>query len=398
MLVLLVPAIVSAHGKLSSSNPASGARLDVVPRELRLTFSEMPEIAVTRVDLLGSDSVAVSLAPLQLADDRRTVVAAIRGRLIAGTQTVVWLLAGADGHPVRGRFRFVLAPGAEGLQPTGATSRRDSLHSAPRGEPSGAMVAPGQATAPQGHHDAAAMPQGDGFGAESAAYVVIRWLQFASLLLVLGSITFRWVVLRLVERFAIPGDGVMELLRDGAAFRAASVGMWAASVLLIMTALRLFAQSYAMHGSSDATNSIFVLSMLTGTVWGWGWLLQAGSVIVAMVGFALARRSKWNDTREVAIDDNVHGARRPEHAGWVIATMGGLALAVTPALRVKPSLGDIEGATRVKRTVIAELAIGLVVLLVTAALVATPPPADAASMSDYGRLPAFFSSSAISLR
>jgi putative copper export protein len=44
--------------------------------------------------------------------------------------------------------------------------------------------------------------------------------------------------------------------------------------------------------------------------------------------------------------------------------------------RVRPALGDDTGTARVRRSAAAELAVGAVVLLVTAVLVATPTPAD----------------------
>jgi putative copper export protein len=45
-------------------------------------------------------------------------------------------------------------------------------------------------------------------------------------------------------------------------------------------------------------------------------------------------------------------------------------------LRVRPALGDDAGAQRLRRSAGVELAIGAVVLLITAVLVATPPPLD----------------------
>ena len=49
-------------------------------------------------------------------------------------------------------------------------------------------------------------------------------------------------------------------------------------------------------------------------------------------------------------------------------------------LRVRPALGDAEGARRVRRSAAVELAVGLVVLAVTAVLVATPTAVDLAAI------------------
>lgn len=46
-------------------------------------------------------------------------------------------------------------------------------------------------------------------------------------------------------------------------------------------------------------------------------------------------------------------------------------------LRVKPALGGERAAGRVRRSATVEVAVGVLVLLVTAVLVATAPPAGA---------------------
>jgi copper transport protein len=51
--------------------------------------------------------------------------------------------------------------------------------------------------------------------------------------------------------------------------------------------------------------------------------------------------------------------------------------------RVRPSLGDDAGGHRLRRSASVELAVGVVVLLVTAVLVATPPPLDPEPAADH---------------
>lgn len=50
-------------------------------------------------------------------------------------------------------------------------------------------------------------------------------------------------------------------------------------------------------------------------------------------------------------------------------------------LRVRPTLGDVEGARRVRRSAMVELAVGVLVLAVTAVLVATPTAVDLSAMT-----------------
>lgn len=287
---------------LKRSTPASGAHLGVAPRELRLDFTESPELTFTTVSLLGPSGAAVTLGAVRYASDsRRSVVLPIEGALSAGTHTVVWKMAGADGHPVRGRFTFTIAPGATGLgtdssSPTGA------------GEPGASVTAPGQTAPPATHHDAATMPDGAGFNAESPLYVAVRWVLYTGLLIVIGAVAFHFAVLGFLRRKQEPDSPMLARSRD----RAATIGLVGAAVIAPATLLRLYAQSYAMHGAADVANVALIGAMLRKTVWGWGWLLQLVGVIVAGSGFGAARR----------------GSR----IGWGIALLGVVALAFSPAL------------------------------------------------------------------
>lgn len=291
LLALALPELALAHGVLQHAQPASGAHLGTAPREIRLRFNENVELAVARIQLMGPDSAAIRLGTLALAaDSPRVLVAPIGGALQPGEYTVAWQIAGADGHPVRGRYSFVIAPGAAGLAPP-------------------PNLAPGTQPAPASphemHHDAATFPAGPGFDAESPLYVVVRWLTYVGLLGVLGALALRLVVLPAAARL---GAGA---LSAPAAARAAGIGLAAAALVAVAAILRLYAQSYAMHGPADAVDAGLVTTMLARTTWGWGWIVQAVGAVVALAGFIAARRG------------------RP---GWPLAAFGGLALAVSPAL------------------------------------------------------------------
>jgi len=294
-LVLLTPAWALAHGALKSSVPAADAHLGVAPTLLRLTFTESPELTFTTITLRAPDGSAVALGALQLVrDSRRVVVAAVQGALLAGTYTVEWKTAGADGHPVTGRFDFTIAPGAQGLGVASAV-------------PESGGRAP--ALAPMTHEDPTALPSRDaGFDAESLLYVVVRWLLYAGLLTVIGAVAFQFVVLGLLRRMRGPGSNVGLLIGN----RAASVGLVGAALVGVAVLLRLYAQSFAMHGATQVLDRALVAAMLTTTTWGLGWLLQIVSVVVAIAGF-------WY-------------ARRGGQAAWGLAAIGAVGLAFTPAL------------------------------------------------------------------
>ncbi len=320
ILMLGAPATALAHGALKSSVPASGAHLSVAPTELRLTFTEAVELTFTRLELLGPDSQAVALGPLgHYGDDgaRRVVGSAIREPLVAGTYTVAWQIAGADGHPVRGRFTFMLMPGATGLADPMAGPPGEGVEAAASALPpagGGARgVAPSGQTPPAAtHHDPTSLPDNPGFDAESPLYVAIRWATFSAILIAIGAVAFHGFVLRLLRRTQAPGSPMLA----PASVRAAGIGLWGAVALGVVALLRLYAQSYALQGREGALDPGMLAAILGRTVWGWGWLLQVVGVALAGLGFLLARR----------------GGRGGGRAGWGIAALGVAALAFSPAL------------------------------------------------------------------
>lgn len=309
---LLVPVRGHAHGALRRSEPAQGAHLSTAPRELRLSFTEDVELAVARLQLMGPDSGWVTLGPLALHPDSAGVlIASVRGELVPGAYTVVWQVVGADGHPVRGSYAFVIAPGASGL--AGPT-------------------APGAAPPPASHHDPAALPSGGGFDAGSPLYVLVRWLTYLGLAGVIGAVAFRFAVLPLARRQPVADA---ERWFAPAAARAARLGLAAAALAALAALLRLYAQSYALHGGARAVEPALVGTMLARTLWGWGWLLQAGGTALALAGFAAAGRASSLPMDRVPApvqEIGVPAAAAPASGGWLLAVLGALALAFAPAL------------------------------------------------------------------
>lgn len=444
----------AAHGNLRSSAPADKARLSVTPRQLILTFTERPEMALTRIVLRGPDGQDIALGRLSASGaDMATVSADIIGRMRAGEYTVAWQIAGADGHPVGGKFAFTLLP--EAIAPEAQ-----------------AEVAPPVSRV--SHHDSVGMPlSADRFDAESPGYVAIRFVLYASLLVVIGAAAFRLVVLALVGRQPQPDPVFIE----EASRRGAALGRFAAVVLVVACLARLYAQSVALGGAGTADSDGFS-SLLLATAWGRSWIVQLVAAMTAAAGFHFAGRtgrvsaSGWtvgglaavvlafspafashaasvpNRTGLAILADGLHvlgasgwlgsllvvlvagipaamslgegrrgtavaeliNAFSPAalgFAGLVAGTgvfaawlhLGGVralwetpygrllllklvilsAVAWTGAynwLRVRPSLGSDEGAGRIRRSASIEVATAILVLAVTAVLVATPTPMD----------------------
>jgi copper transport protein len=255
--------------------------------------------------------------------------------------------------------------------------------------------------------------------------------------------------------------------------RAASLGALCAGLLLAASLLRLIAQSIAMFGARDAADAGSLATLIGGTAWGRGWLLQLVGALVAAVGFARARRlgghwrlaamgallgaispalsghavasprwpalaiaadtlhvigaAGWLGSLAVLLFAGVPAALRLEEnrrgpavaalvnafsptalafaslvgltglfAGWLhLGSVSALwesgygrtlllklavlsIVALTGAynwLRVRPALGDETGTARLRRSAGIEVAVAVIVVAITAVLVATPPPA-----------------------
>lgn len=351
LLALLVgtPGAAFAHAKLEQTSPAKGEQLNVAPKEIRLTFNEAVELALARIVVVGPTG-EVALAPLELAPRAENVaVARIEGPLQAGTYTVSWQVAGGDSHPIRGEYTFSIATGASGVAATTVLP-----------------PAPGAAPPPAAHHPAQTFPAGSSFSVESPLYDVVRWLNFLGLLGMTGAVAFR-LVLVVVRR---QEPQLAASLVAPAAARAARFGLWMAGIAGLATLLRLYAQSYALHGGENALAPDRLITLLNRTLWGWGWWLEIGAVVVASIGFLLASRARStnaatgatipaetvplvlgpeeagsvpeSDGEPSALPADTHtehgrtmpaGARSvPAVPGWALAAVGVLAAAFTPGM------------------------------------------------------------------
>ncbi len=299
------------HGLLRSASPAAQSVLTESPREIRLIFSEAPELTFTRIRLLGG-SGEVTLGELAILPGK-IAVAKIPAELASGEYRVEWSTAGADGHPVKGQFTFTLrlagatpaagaAGGTDAAGAGGATAAAGGTQSTvpPPAEPSHAAQA--------GH---ASVTNDMGGGMQTDIFsAILRWLTLAGAIVAIGAVAFRLTVL---ARVSLEVD--REIKTDylpAAARGAAIVGLIAAVIVAAVAIVRLFVQSRAMHGAGAMFDGALIAPMLTDTNWGRAWLLQMGAALTAAVSFAAIHRS-----RQVA---------------WYVAGVSTAALAVGLAL------------------------------------------------------------------
>ncbi len=106
-LTVLAPAqIASAHAILLTSEPAPSAVLDQSPTEIALFFNESVDTVFGKIRILDSSgNVVQTVKPVRDASSQSIVRAPIES-LKEGTYVVVWRVASADSHPVQGSFTF----------------------------------------------------------------------------------------------------------------------------------------------------------------------------------------------------------------------------------------------------------------------------------------------------
>jgi copper transport protein len=108
LLVLLVlPAVASAHATVVRTTPGDGAVLPSAPRVVQMRFSEPVDLGPGSLRLLDASGKELKTQDAKHAGgDRATAVLTLPGRLKHGTYVVAWRITSADSHPVSGAFSF----------------------------------------------------------------------------------------------------------------------------------------------------------------------------------------------------------------------------------------------------------------------------------------------------
>lgn len=246
---LLLPSLASAHTGLRRSEPGRGSRLSVPPARIALWFTARPQVAFSKIRLVGPSGEIV-LEKI-VADTGNGLHANIPHALDPGAYSVQWQTASADGHPIRGEFVFAVVSASD----TAATS-------------------------PAMHESHEAQPEAH---ADHSEYRSARWLEFVALLTVLGVLGFRHGVLPPLAARGVP--------TSDAADRARRLGQSALGLYLLAAAVRLYTESVAVHGTERALDSSELLPMVSSTLWGFGWMLGVVGAVLLLAGWAASKRS-----------------------------------------------------------------------------------------------------------
>ena len=124
------PGQVEAHAGLKSSEPAASSILEASPKEIVLYFAEQVEVSFGSIRLFNSESKIILLPTPKFASvdsagqvrkDAKTVRVELP-ELENGSYLVVWRVVSADSHPVQGAFAFQI-----GTQGTDLTEFGDEV-------------------------------------------------------------------------------------------------------------------------------------------------------------------------------------------------------------------------------------------------------------------------------
>lgn len=108
--LLGTPQLAFAHNALVSTTPGDGKTVADPPSSVVLTFNE-PAIATgTKVLVTGPDGASVTSGDPKLVDT--TVEQDLESQLPTGKYEVEWRVTSADGHPINGRFTFIVRAAA----------------------------------------------------------------------------------------------------------------------------------------------------------------------------------------------------------------------------------------------------------------------------------------------
>ena len=280
--LVLSAAPAFAHAQLLSTEPVGGTAGDA-PGQVLLRFSEPVQVAQVGVRIFDADAERVTTETARHPRGKPQEVALSLPDLDNGPYVVTWRVTSADSHPVHGAFTFRVGPVPAGGSNEQALARR-------------LLAADGGDTA------------------VGATYSGLRFLAYASLVLLVGTLAFLTLVWP-------AGRGV-------ARARRLLVSAWA--VLAGATALGIPTQALYVNGLGFADLSSVgshLLESRFGQVWG------ARLVLLGLLAVVLVAARRW-------------AARSPDTTPLppVLLVGGGLTVAgllLTPALAGHAATRDL---------------------------------------------------------
>ena len=154
--------VASAHAYLESSNPSQSEVLLLSPPQVVLHFDEPVEIDFGSIRVFGPDGHRIDQGGTHHpGEDTHSVAIPLPARLSHGTYVVAWHVISADSHPVHGAYLFSVGTAA-------GAARANSLSKV--------------------------LAAASGSTVVGVLYGVVRFAEFAALLVVVGLVTIVGVV------------------------------------------------------------------------------------------------------------------------------------------------------------------------------------------------------------
>ena len=287
---LACPAPAAAHTGLRASSPRANETVADSIGRIRLEFTGRVDPGMTSLVLVsGADTVASGRMVEVPESGGRAFVFPLTGLLPPGPCTATWRTAARDGHIVRGILHFTVVRTQPSVTALASPIAQPNDDADERGE--------------------AAEDLAQWSDPSSTFSVLVRWAGLMALLGMIGAAAFDRFVLR---RLRV--DPAMERVVDRAASRAWRLAAVAAALSAATLLARLWLQSVALNGAADAFDREALDALLTGTVWGTGWTLQAVATVAFFIALMVSR------------------APRGRSVGWIGAAVAALLLAAVPAL------------------------------------------------------------------
>ena len=96
----------SAHAQLDRTSPAASSVVPNSPPQILLDFSEPVETKLSEIRLFGRDDIEISIGDVRAEPNDKSILIADVGQLDPGPYVVVWNTTSADGHALNGAFTF----------------------------------------------------------------------------------------------------------------------------------------------------------------------------------------------------------------------------------------------------------------------------------------------------
>ena len=102
---------VEAHAFLVRAEPRVGSKVNKVPTEVRIWFSETVQAGVSSIQVFDVNGKQVDKKDTHSdRDNRAALCVSLIPAMTPGTYKVVWRVTSADTHVTTGDFRFQIVP------------------------------------------------------------------------------------------------------------------------------------------------------------------------------------------------------------------------------------------------------------------------------------------------